>query len=292
MNKDNENFDMYKDLKTILYKTIENLESNYKTDFDNEDQYVATGFKDVYFKKGNLIILASRPYLGRTSLALSILLNIATKKKKAVGYITCGEFDEIDITRKLLVFSSEIPMPKIKNANLKVEEVKKLSEKAGDLWDAPIFINDSPNIFFEEFELVARLMVEQKNVEIIFVDSYEYLQEIVEADKEELPYAQRDLLEKYKQAAKELNIPIVMLMNLPSTDDDKEPSIADFKENMIIPRTADVVYFLNRDRIKDDIKECEATLITAKNVNGQNLYINLIFYPKTGLFTDIKDSCM
>lgn len=287
MSEEIENYNMYKDLKTILPKIIENIETNYKADFYDEDQYVATGFKDIYFRKGNLIILTSRPCIGKNSLALSLLLNIATKKKKAVGYITCGAFDETDITRKLLGFSSEIPLQKIKSANLKVEELKKLSEKSGELWETPIFINDSPNAFFAEVELAARLMVEQQKVEIIFVDSYEYLREVVDSDKDEYSSVHKELLEEYKQLAKKLNIPIIMLMNLPNSDD--EPSLSDFKENMIIPRTADVVYLLHRDRIKDNRKKCEATLITGKNVNGLNKYIHLDYYPATGVFKDCAE---
>ncbi len=289
MSEEIENFGIYKDLKSILFNVIGRIEANYKADFDDENQYVATGFKDIDFKKGNLIILASRPFIGKTSLALNILLNIATKKKKAVGYITCGEFDETDVTRKLLGFSSEIPLQKIKSANLKVEEVKKLSEKSGELWETPIFINDSPNSFFAEVELAARLMVEQQKVEIIFVDSYEYLREIVDIDKDEYAFVHKELLKEYKQLARELNIPIVMLMSLPHSDDENEPTLSDFKENMIIPRTADVVYLLHRDRIKDDRKKCEAILISAKNVNGPNPYIYLDFYPVTGIFKDCAE---
>lgn len=286
MNNDIENFDMYKDIKTLLPKVIENLEAKYKTDFNDETQYVATGFKDIYFKKGNLILLASRPSIGKTSLALNILLNMATKKKKAVGYITCGEFDETDITRKLLGFSSEIPMHKIKSANLKAKDIEKLKEKSGELWESPIFINDTPNPIFAEVEFAARLMVEQKKVEIIFIDSYEYLREVVDSDKDELPYIHEKLLEEYKQVARELNIPIIMLMSLPNPEDEYEPTIADFKENMIIPRTADVIYLLHRDRIKGDSKKGEATLITAKNINGLNKYMSLYFYPETGVYKD------
>lgn len=286
MNNDIENFDMYKDIKTLLPKVIENLEAKYKTDFNDETQYVATGFKDIYFKKGNLILLASRPSIGKTSLALNILLNMATKKKKAVGYITCGEFDETDITRKLLGFSSEIPMHKIKSANLKAKDIEKLKKKSGELWESPIFINDTPNPIFAEVEFAARLMVEQKKVEIIFIDSYEYLREVVDSDKDELPYIHEKLLEEYKQVARELNIPIIMLMSLPNPEDEYEPTIADFKENMIIPRTADVVYLLHRDRIKGDSKKDEATLITAKNINGLNKYMSLYFYPETGVYKD------
>ena len=184
-------------------------------------------------------------------------------------------------------FSSEIPLQKIKSANLKVEELKKLSEKSGELWETPIFINDSPNAFFAEVELAARLMVEQQKVEIIFVDSYEYLREVVDSDKDEYSSVHKELLEEYKQLAKKLNIPIIMLMNLPNSDD--EPSLSDFKENMIIPRTADVVYLLHRDRIKDNRKKCEATLITGKNVNGLNKYIHLDYYPATGVFKDCAE---
>lgn len=287
--KDNkENYDMYKDLKTILPKVIENIEAVYNKDFENEKQYVTTNFKNINFKKGNLIILASRPCLGRTSLALNLLLSIVIKKQKAVGYITCGNQDEIDITKKLLSIKSEIPLNKIKNANLSANDVKKISEVSEGLWNQPIFINDSPNIFFEEFELTSRLMVEQQKTEIIFIDSYEYLQEIVEANKEELHFIQKTLLERYKQVAKDLNIPIVMLMNLPCSDND-EPSISDFKANMIIPRTADVVYFLHRDRIKDDREKCEATLSTGKDINGGNIYSHLYYYLETEKYTDFGE---
>jgi len=102
-------------------------------------------------------------------------------------------------------------------------------------------------------------------------------------------FVQRKLLEEYKQVARDLNIPIVMLLSLPNSDDDSEPTLSDFKKNMIIPRTADVVYLLHRDRIKDDRKRCEATLITGKDVNGQNPYIHLYFYPETGIYTDFED---
>lgn len=71
MNNDNESFDMYKDIKTLLPKVIENLEAKFKTDFNDETQYVATGFKDIYFKKGNLIILASHTCIGKTTMSLT-----------------------------------------------------------------------------------------------------------------------------------------------------------------------------------------------------------------------------
>jgi len=193
MKDDKENYDIYKDLKTILPKIVDNIDANYKKDDDNKKQYITTEFKDINFKKGNLIILTSRPCLGKTSLALNLLLNIVTKKQKAAGYFTCGNQDEIDITKKLLAVKSEIPMYKIRSANLNANDIKKLSEISEGFRNQQIFINDSPNIFFEEFELAARLMVEQQKVEIIFVDSYEYLREIVDADKDELPFCSKKI---------------------------------------------------------------------------------------------------
>lgn len=285
--KDNsENFNSYKDLKTLLPEIINDFESSQQNDFNKAEEHVMTGFKDINFKKGNLIILASRSCLGKTCLALNLLLNIASNTKKGVGYVTCGEHDEIDISRKLLAISSEISISKINRSKLNEDELKKLREKSDELLNTPVFINDSPNIFFEEFELESKLMVEQQNVEIIFVDSYEYLREVVDADKDELPCVHKELLKKYKEVARDLNIPIVMLMNLPHSDDDKEPSISDFKENMIIPRTADVVFLLHRERIMNDGKKCEATMLVGKNVNGRYSDIPLWFYPETGGFKD------
>ena len=103
----------------------------------------------------------------------------------------------------------------------------------------------------------------------------------MEADK--LPNVHKKALKKYKQLAKDLNIPIVMLMTLPRTDATSEPSLSDFKENMIIPRTADVVYLLHREKH-------EASLITGKNVNGVNYCIPLSFCPETGIFKDTEEN--
>ena len=90
--------------------------------------------------------------------------------------------------------------------------------------------------------------------DLIIIDSFKYLEEIINADKDELPYIQKKLLEKYKDLSEQYNIPIIILMDL-SGNDDREPSITDFKKNMIIPRTVDQVLLLQQERILESLIE-------------------------------------
>ena len=114
---------------------------------------------------------------------------------------------------------------------LKVEDVKKISKESGNLHGSKIYINDTPNIMYEEFELAADLMVNKLGVELIIIDSYEYLQEIVQSDDEDIFGLHSTILNKYKEKARELNIPIIVLMELPVRNED-EPSIADFRKKI------------------------------------------------------------
>lgn len=126
----------------------------------------------------------------------------------------------------------------------------------------------------EEFELAARLMVKNLGAELIIIDDYEYLEEIVHVEPEETFFIHEKTLKKYKKTARELNVPIIILMELPKLKDN-EPSIANFKENMVIPRTVDEIFILDREHIKDDRKSSDATLITGKNSHGANHIIQL-----------------
>ena len=98
---------------------------------------------------------------------------------------------------------------------------------------------------------------------LIIIDSYEYLQEIVQSDDEDIFCLHSTILNKYKEKARELNSPIIVHMELPIRNED-ELSIADFRKKMAISRNVDEVFFLDRERIKDDRKTCEANLIMGK----------------------------
>ena len=282
---DNRFFSLIKD---ELKQTVNDIEDYYKSNFNDKTQYLKTGFDKFCLRKGDLIILASRPCLGRFSFAMSIINNLALTKKKPVGFFTCGERDASSICKQLISIRTKIPLTKILQGRLNTEDVKKICKEAGNIYKSKIFINDSPNIMYEEFEIAARLMVQNFDVELIILDSYEYLQEIVNTEDDEIFFTHSKIIEQYKKTARELNIPIIILMELPNYNE--EPSIADFKKNMVIPRIADEVYILNRDRIKNDRLTCDADLIMGKNAHGVNLYIPLTYHSDEGIYTNYMET--
>ena len=283
---DEENNELYTSISDALNKTIKNLDEYYTKDYGNNEQYLNTGFSNLYLRKGDLIVLASKHDI--SSFVASLIDNIAIKSKKPLGYISCGEKDEVAVCSKLLSHITRVPLYKINGGNLKKSDFKEFIDKAGSLYEAPIFIDDSPNWMFEEIEFTARIMVKEQRVELIIIDSFHFLAEIVQADKDELPFVQYNLLKQYKEVSKRLNIPIIILMNLPGFDD-YEPSISDFKGNMEIPRTVDQVLLLHKERIPEDLIECDATLITAKNAHGINLRIPLKYESSIGIYSSAEE---
>ena len=272
-----------------LEKTISDIEDYYKNNFNDPEQYLQTGFKNFYLRKGDLIILVSHPCLGRFAFAMNVLNNIAIKDNKPAGCFTCGDRDASSICKKLISIRTGIPLRKILQGYLKTEDVKKISSEAGKIYESKIYINDIPNIMYEEFELAAYLMVNNLGVELIIIDSYEYLQEVVKPDDDNLFKNTSELLSKYKETARELNIPIIILMELPTNNAD-EPSIADFKGNMIIPRIAEEVYILNRESIRYDKPTCHADLLMAKNSHGVNLLIPLTYHTEKEIYTNFLEA--
>ena len=284
-NKEESGYSFFTRIDTELERTVADIEDYYKNNFNDPEQYLQTGFEKLNLRKGDLIILASRPCLERFSFVMSIVNNVAMKNKKPVGCFSCGDRDASSICKQLISIRTGIPLSKILRGYLKVEDVKKISKESGNLYGSKIYINDTPNIMYEEFELAADLMVNKLGVELIIIDSYEYLQEIVQSDDEDIFCLHPTILNKYKEKARELNIPIIVLMELPIRNED-EPSIADFRKKMAIPRNVDEVFFLDRERIKDDRKTCEANLIMGKNSHGVNLYIPLTYHTEKRIYTN------
>ena len=271
-------------IDVVLEKTITDIEDYYKNNLNDPIQYLQTGY-DFCLRKGDLILLASRPFLGRFSFAMGLINNIAIKQKKAVGYFSCGYREATDICKKLISIQTEISLTKIKEGYLTPKDVEVIQKESETLYKSKIYINDTPNIMYEEFELAARLMVKNLGAELIIIDDYEYLEEIVHVEPEESYFIHEKILKKYKKTARELNVPIIILVELPKQKDD-EPSIADFKENMVIPRTVDEIFILDREHIKDDRKSSDASLITAKNSHGVNNIIQLSYLPDKDIYTN------
>ena len=121
------------------------------------------------------------------------------------------------------------------------------------------------------------------------VEGFDFFAEIVDAEKEYYRYDLGSLMDSFKELALKHNIPIVLVMRLPSSDTDNEPGLLDFRKNLVVPYKADMVLFLHRDRIKDDINNIDTKLIISKNVCHATYDIPLLFYTNTGLFEEKKE---
>ena len=163
------------ELKEVLAESFERLEEFLKQ--GSQFRGIPTGYPDIDNKlaglqDSNLIVLAARPGIGKTTLALNMALNIALKEKQPVGFFSL-EMSKEELVDRLLVGHADIDAWKLKTGRLSDEDYKRLTDAMGDLADAPIFIDDTPGISVLEMRTKARKLKVEKNVRLIVVD---YLQ--------------------------------------------------------------------------------------------------------------------
>ena len=270
----------------IMYKEIELIEARYKS--KNQFTGVPTGFAklDTYtsgFQNSELIIIGARPSIGKTALALSMIQNIACEKRIPCGFFSL-EMPYESIGMRLLAQEARVPMQKIRSGMLKVDDVKKIQDAAGRWFEAPLYTVDTPNMKLLDLRAVARRMVKNQKVKIIFID---YIGLIATEDPTAPVFEQVSLISKsLKALARELSIPIVALCQVARDAEGQEPNLAQLRGSGSIEQDADVVMFLHRDRIKDgdSIAAQEAKIILAKQRNGACGDIPIMFLPTFSKF--------
>jgi len=233
------------------------------------------------WQKSDLVIIAARPAMGKTAFVLSMAKNIAVDFKHHVAVFSL-EMSNVQLVNRLIVNVCEIEGEKIKNGQLAEHEWIQLDQKIKDLYDAPIFIDDTPSLSIFEFRTKARRLVREEHVEIIIID---YLQ-LMNASgaafgsrEQEVSTISRSL----KGLAKELNIPIIALSQLNrgvenrtgNGPDSKRPQLADLRESGAIEQDADMVCFIHRPEYYKIMEDADgnslvgmAELIIAKHRNG------------------------
>ncbi len=229
------------------------------TGFDDLDRMLA-GMQD-----SNLIILAARPGIGKTTLATNIAQFAAVEKKMPVGYFAL-EMSNLEMVDRMLVGQANIDAWKLKTGNLKDDDFAKLSEAMGVLADSPLYIDDTPGQSILELRTKARKLHSQVGLKLLVVD---YLQLVV-GDKSYDSRVQEvgAISQGLKNLARELKIPVLALSQLNrgiENRTEKIPQLADLRESGSIEQDADVVMFLyrNDDNVFEDMK-----LSIAKHRNG------------------------
>ena len=277
--------------QNIMVKEIELIEARYKS--KNQFTGVPTGFAklDTYtsgFQDSELIIIGARPSIGKTALALSMIQNIACEKRIPCGFFSL-EMPYESIGMRLLAQEARVPMNKIRSGMLKIDDVKKIQDAAGRWFEAPLYTVDTPNMKLLDLRAVARRMVKNQGVKIIFID---YICLISTDDPTAPVFEQVSLISKsLKALARELSIPIVALCQVARDAEGQEPNLAQLRGSGSIEQDADVVMFLHRDRIKDgdSIAAQDAKIILAKQRNGACGDIPIMFLPSYSKFENKAD---
>ncbi len=270
-------------LKDILGESFERIEEFMKT--GAKLRGVPTGFIDLDSKlagmqDSNLVILAARPGIGKTTLALNMAMHAAIKEKTAVGFFSL-EMSKEELVDRLLVGQADIDAWRLKTGKLAQEDVNRLTQAMGDLADAPIFIDDTPGASILEMRTKARKLKMEKDLKLVVVD---YLQ-LADAGKKfdsrvnEVSYISQGL----KNLARELRIPVLALSQLSRAIEQrgtKKPQLSDLRESGAIEQDADVVLFIYREDESDDLLDSSKKMVKvsiAKHRNGPTGDIDLMF---------------
>jgi len=262
----------YHSLSDVLANILENMEivaqegsTGLKTGFEDLDKMTSG------FQRGDLIIIAARPSMGKTAFAINLAYNIVIKYKQPVIFFSL-EMSKEQIAQRFLSLESSVPLSKIRNATLSVQDMDKIGEAISLLSEQPIYIDDSPILTTMDIRVKSRkVKVDKKALGAIFID---YLQLIKGEDKSESRVQElSEISRSLKALAKELNVPVIALSQLSREVEkrvDKKPLLSDLRESGAIEQEADVVIFLYReDYYKKETKKQNFTeVIIAKQRNG------------------------
>ncbi len=265
--------------RAMIDETIKLIEDRYK----RRDTYTGIpcgiGQLDTMtsgFQNEELIILGARPSIGKTAMALSMMQHIAVGKKIPCGFFSL-EMSYQMIGQRLLSQEARVGGGKLRSGLLSMSDFQKLQDAAGRIFNAPLYVVDQPNMQLLDLRALARRLVVERGVKIIFID---YIGLIgTENPNAKVYEAQSEVSKSLKALARELKIPIVALCQVARDAEGNEPNLAQLRGSGSIEQDADVVMFLHRERLKSEEPAQEAKLIVAKQRNGATGEVKLTYLP-------------
>ena len=244
--------------------------------------------------EGNLIILAARPAMGKTALALNVAKYVATIERKP-AVIFSLEMGAEELIERMLASEGMVPAYHLKTGNLSTDEWKRLVQAQNNLYDAPIFVDDTAGIRISDIRSNARkLAQEMGGLGVIIID---YLQLITGAKGENRQQIVSEISRELKILAKDLKAPVIALSQLSRAVEqrqDKRPMLADLRESGSIEQDADIVAFLYREayyqKEQGDSQEANnvTELILEKNRHGSLGTVKLYFHKEYTKFSSVE----
>ena len=282
----------YVPLGDVIEGTIDEIEAS--THRGGGMTGVPTGFADLDrltngLHPGQMIVIAARPAVGKSTVGLDIARSCSIHHKMA-SVIFSLEMSRTEITMRLLSAEAKIPLQNMRKGMMREEDWTRLARTMGEVNEAPLFIDDSPNMSLMEIRAKCRRLKQRHNLKLVVID---YLQLMssgkrVESRQQEVSEFSRAL----KLLAKEIEVPVIAISQLnrgPEQRTDKKPQMSDLRESGSIEQDADVVMLLHREDMyeRESPRAGEADFIVAKHRNGPTDTITVAFQGHYSRFVDM-----
>jgi replicative DNA helicase len=232
-------------------------------------------------QKSDLVIIAARPSMGKTALALNIARNAAINSNIPVALFSL-EMSKEQLSMRMLSSEARLNSSRLRSGFISHDDWMKITEAAGSLSNAPIYIDDSPDISAMEIRAKARRLKMDKKIGLVIIDYLQLMKTRSSAERRDLEIS--DISRSLKALAKELDLPVVALSQLNrmlEQRSDKRPQLSDLRESGALEQDADVVAFIYRDEVynkdENNPNKGKAELIISKQRNGPTGTVPLIF---------------
>lgn len=280
-NKVKPSFHALKDILTDTYKSVEDA-------YENKALItgISTGFRDLDQKTsglqpGDLVVIAGRPSMGKTALALNIARNASYEAGEPAAIFSL-EMSKEQLSLRMLSAEARVNSSRMRDGFLSQSDLARINRAAGALYDLPVFIDDTPAISALEVRAKARRIMMEKGLGLVVIDYLQLMRGRASAERRDLEIS--DISRSLKALAKELSVPVIALSQLNRRVEErtnKRPVLSDLRESGAIEQDADVIVFIYREKVyNEDIEQSKkllAELNIAKQRNGPTGTVNLTF---------------
>ena len=273
-------------LESILGESFERIEDLHRN--KGSLRGIRTGYKDLDnmtagLQRSDLVVLAARPAMGKTTLVTNLAYNVATIAKQPVLFFSL-EMSKEQLVDRMLADASGVNAWNIRTGNLSDDDFTKLSDAMGEMAEAPIFIDDTPGLSVLEMRTKARRAMHDQPLGLIVVDYLQLMQATGRSDGNRVQEVS-EISRGLKLIARELNVPVIALSQLSRSVEsrpDKKPMLSDLRESGSIEQDADIVMFIYREAYYNPETDRQniTDLIIAKHRNGPVGSIELYFHPE------------
>jgi replicative DNA helicase len=284
----------FRRIDDVMREAYENVEKRFENRLEGGLTGIPSGFNDLDnmtsgFQRSDLIILAARPSVGKTALALNIAQHAGIRAKSTVAVFSC-EMSAPQLGQRNISAEGNVDANRLRTGYLEGDDWEKVVMAVGSISSANIYIDDTPGIAVSDIRVKCRRLKKQAGLDIIIID---YLQLLtLRRRRENRQQEVSEISRTLKQIARELNVPVVALSQLSrgvEQRQDKRPMMSDLRESGSIEQDADIVAFLYRDDYydKESAKKNIIEIIIAKHRNGPIGTVELAFLKQFNKFVGL-----